>query len=76
MDLRKKLKLLVLEDEPVELGMLRIHNDQMRRTEVRLAAQIRLSKPKKLKVPKVPKPKVEKPKRERKKRMPKLKEAA
>ena len=66
MDLRKKLGLLVLEDEKESVGLMRIALDQARRTEVRQASQRKFSKPKK--EPKPPKPKKEKVKCETKSR--------
>lgn len=54
MDLRHKLGLLVLEEEPETKGLLRIAFDQARRTEARQEAQRRMSK---VKIPKLPKPK-------------------
>jgi hypothetical protein len=59
-DLRIKLGLLVIEHESDSVGVARIAQDQARRTEIRLAAQKRLTpkpkkepKPKPVKIPKV-----------------------
>jgi hypothetical protein len=71
MDLRKKLGLLILENEKESVGLMRIALDQARRTEVRQASQRKFSKPKK--EPKPPKPKKEK--KQRKPRNAKKKKA-
>ena len=56
-DIRRRLGLLVLEEEPLELGIARITTDQEWRTTQRLLGQIKTAEERKPKVPKVPKPK-------------------
>ena len=75
MDIRRRLGLLMLENESEADGLVRITADQARRTAQRLEGQIKTAKeraPKKSKVKKEPKPpkaKVIKPRKPRKKKV-------
>lgn len=60
MELRAKLKLLIIENETEADGLVRITLDQQHRTAQRLEGQIKTAKARKPKVPRVPKVKVPK----------------
>jgi hypothetical protein len=77
MDIRRRLGLLVLENESEADGLVRITADQARRTAQRLEGQIKTAKeraPKKPKVKKEPKAKVAKPRKPRARKKPITKE--